>query len=98
LKARFPSGTIRAYLEGDFLGVGTTSNDNQSTSYLFRQRVVSAEAETNSRWTFSGGQGWTLATEDRVGITTAPTNKALPMMIDPITWPAWCGRAWATSV
>jgi hypothetical protein len=82
-EGKVPFGTIRSYLEGDFLGVGTTSNDNQSTSYLLRQRVVSAEAETNSRWTFSGGQGWTLATEDRVGITTAPTNQALPMMIDP---------------
>jgi hypothetical protein len=76
-------GTLRAYMEGDFLGVGTTSNDNQSTSYIFRQRVVSAEAETNNHWTFSGGQGWTLATEDKVGITTAPANKALPTMIDP---------------
>ena len=76
-------GTIRAYLEGDFLGVGTTSNDNQSTSYIFRQRIASAEAETNSHWTFSGGQGWTLASEDKVGITTAAANKALPSMIDP---------------
>ena len=57
-------GTLRANLEGDFLGVGTTSNDNQSTSYIFRQRIASAEAETNSHWTISGGQGWSLATED----------------------------------
>jgi len=76
-------GTMRAYVEGDFLGVGTTSNDNQSTSYIFRQRVVSGEAETNNHWDFAGGQGWTLATEDKVGITTAPSNKALPTMIDP---------------
>ena len=76
-------GTLRAYLEGDFLGVGTTSNDNQSTSYIFRQRVVMAEAETSSHWTFSGGQGWSLVTEDKVGITTAAANKALPSMIDP---------------
>jgi hypothetical protein len=76
-------GTLRAYMEGDFLGVGTTSNNNQSASYLFRQRVVSAEAETNNHWTVSGGQGWTLAAEDKVGITTAPANKALPTMIDP---------------
>ena len=76
-------GTLRAYVEGDFLGVGTTSNDNQSTSYIFRQRVVSTEAELNNHWTFSGGQGWTLAAEDKVGITTAPSNKALPTMIDP---------------
>ena len=76
-------GTVRAYLEGDFLGAGATSNDNQSTSYIFRQRIASAEVETNNHWTFSGGQGWTLATEDKVGITTAAANQALPMMIDP---------------
>jgi hypothetical protein len=76
-------GTLRANFEGDFLGVGTTSNDNQSTSYIFRQRIASAEAETNSHWTISGGQGWTLATEDKKGITTAAANKALPSMIDP---------------
>jgi hypothetical protein len=76
-------GTIRAYLEGDFLGVGTTSNDNQSTSYVFRQRIASAEAETNSHWTFSGGQGWSLATENKTGIATAATNIALPSQIDP---------------
>ncbi len=76
-------GTMRAYFEGDFLGVGTTSNDNQSTSYLFRQRIALAEAETNSHWTFSGGQGWTLATENKSGISTAAANMALPAMIDP---------------
>jgi hypothetical protein len=76
-------GTMRAYFEGDFLGVGTTSNDNQSTSYIFRQRLALAEAETNSHWTFSGGQGWTLATENKTGISTAPSNMALPTMIDP---------------
>ena len=76
-------GAMRAYFEGDFLGVGTTSNDNQSTSYIFRQRVALAEAELSSHWTFSGGQGWTLATENKVGISTAPANMALPTMIDP---------------
>ena len=85
-------GTLRANFEGDFLGVGTTSNDNQSTSYIFRQRIASAEAETNSHWTFSGGQGWSLVTEDKVGITTAAANKALPSMIDP-NYVA--GLAWA---
>ena len=76
-------GTMRAILEGDFLGVGTTSNDNQSTSYIFRQRIASIEAETNSHWTFSGGQGWTLAAENKIGITTAAANVALPAQIDP---------------
>jgi hypothetical protein len=75
--------TMRAYFESDFLGVGTTSNDNQSTSYIFRQRIALAEAETNSGWTFSGGQGWSLATENKTGISTAAANMALPTMIDP---------------
>jgi uncharacterized protein YoxC len=76
-------GTVRAYFEGDFLGVGTGSNNNQSSSYLFRQRIALAEAETNSHWTFSGGQGWTLAAENKAGISTAAANMALPVMIDP---------------
>lgn len=76
-------GAMRAYFEGDFLGVGTTSNDNQSTSYIFRQRIALAEAEANSHWTFSGGQGWTLAVENKAGISTAAANMALPTMIDP---------------
>ena len=83
IDSKIPWGTLRAYFEGDFLGVGTTSNDNQSTSYIFRQRVVLGEAETKNHWTFSGGQGWSLATENRIGISTAPANMALPTMVDP---------------
>src|ERR1035438_7958960 len=33
-------GTLRAYYEADFLGTGITSNNNQSNSYVMRQRVV----------------------------------------------------------
>ena len=86
-------GTIRAYLEGDFLGVGTTSNDNQSTSYIFRQRIALAEVE-NKGWTVSAGQGWSLVAENRKGITTAASNVALPNQIDPnyVT-----GLVWARS-
>ena len=59
-------GTLRAIFEADFLGVGTTSNDNQSSSYIFRQRIALAEAETKNHWAFSGGQGWSL-TKDVAG-------------------------------
>jgi hypothetical protein len=76
-------GTLRAAFEADFLGVGTSSNDNQSSSYMFRQRILMAEAETNSHWTFSGGMGWSLVTENKSGISTAAANIALPSMIDP---------------
>ncbi len=47
-EGKFKWGTVRAYAEGDFLGVGTTSNNNQSNSYVFRQRMMMAEIETNS--------------------------------------------------
>jgi len=76
-------GTLRAIVEGDFLGVGTTSNDNQSTSYVFRQRIALGEVETKSGWTVSAGQGWSLSAENRKGISTAAANIALPNQIDP---------------
>ncbi|MFY9853901.1 MAG: hypothetical protein WAK26_08510 [Terracidiphilus sp.] len=87
-------GTMRAIVEADFLGAGTTSNDNQSDSYMFRQRIVLGEVETNSGWTVSGGQGWSLVAENRKGISTAASNIALPNQIDPnyVT-----GLVWARS-
>ena len=83
MEGKLPFGTIRAYFEGDFLGVGTGSNNNQSSSYLLRQRIALAELETKNHWTISGGQGWTLAAENKSGITTAASNVALPSMVDP---------------
>jgi len=76
-------GTVRAMMEADFLGAGTTSNNNQSSSYLLRQRLMMAELETASGWTFSAGQGWSLAAENKKGINTAAAQIALPMQIDP---------------
>jgi hypothetical protein len=86
--------TLRARLEGDFLGTGTTSNDNQSTSYLFRQRIVLGELEMKNGFTISAGQGWSLTAENTKGISTAASNIALPMQIDPnyVT-----GLVWARS-
>jgi hypothetical protein len=76
-------GTVRGYYEADFLGTGITSNNNQSNSYVLRQRILYAEAETNSHWKFTGGQQWSLATEDRKGITSAPSEVLTPLTIDP---------------
>jgi hypothetical protein len=64
-------GTLRGYYEADWLGTGITSNNNQSNSYVLRQRVIWAQAETNSHWAFTGGQMWSLATEDKKGISNA---------------------------
>ncbi len=57
------SSTLRGYYEGDFLSAGTTSNDNQSNSYTFRQRQVWAQAQLKSGWIITGGLMWSLATE-----------------------------------
>ena len=76
-------GTLRGYYEGDFLGTGITSNNNQSNSYVFRQRILYASAETNDHWTFVGGQLWSLATEQKKGITSAPGDVTTPQTIDP---------------
>jgi hypothetical protein len=76
-------GTMRGYYEADWLGTGVTSNNNQSNSYVMRQRVIYAEAETNNRWKFAGGQMWSLLTEGRKGIPSLPADIMTPQVIDP---------------
>jgi len=76
-------GSLRGYYEADFLGTGITSNNNQSNSYVLRQRILYAQAQTNSGLTFVGGQLWSLATEQKKGITSAPGDVATPQTIDP---------------
>jgi TolA-binding protein len=75
------SAKLTGYYEGDFLGTGVTSNNRQSNSYVFRQRQIYAQAAFDSGWSFTGGQMWTLATENRKGIQNR--QEALPMQIDP---------------
>jgi hypothetical protein len=76
-------GTLRGYFEGDWLGTGVTSNNNQSNSYVFRQRVIWGQAETNNHWAVTGGQLWSLATEDKVGISNLSGDIMTPQTIDP---------------
>jgi hypothetical protein len=76
-------GTLRGYYEADWLGTGITSNNNQSNSYVLRQRILYAEAKTNSNWTVAGGQLWSLATEGKKGISSAPSDTLTPLTIDP---------------
>jgi hypothetical protein len=76
-------GTLRGYFEADWLGTGITSNNNQSNSYVLRQRIIYAEAKTNSNWTFAGGQLWSLATEVKKGLSSAPSDTLTPLTIDP---------------
>jgi hypothetical protein len=72
---------VSGYYEADFLGAGTTSNNRQSNSYVFRQRQLWGRADFADGWAFSGGQMWSLATENRKGIVNR--NEWFPLMIDP---------------
>jgi hypothetical protein len=80
-EGRVQNGIIRGYWEMDWLGVGVTSNNNESNSYVMRQRLLFAQAVLDNGWTFTGGQQWSLATETRVGVDNR--TEALPLTIDP---------------
>jgi hypothetical protein len=73
--------TMTGYYEMDWLGTGITSNNNQSNSYVLRQRQLWAQAAMNSGWTFTGGQMWSLATETTHGLDNG--TEILPSTIDP---------------
>lgn len=75
-------GKMAGYYEMDFLGAGTTSNDNQTNSYVARQREVWAQVATNKGFTFTGGQMWSLATEVKKGINEAPGIENTPQVVD----------------
>ncbi len=72
---------LTGYVEADFLGAGVTSNNNESNSYVMRQRQVWGQAALHNGWSFTGGQMWSLVTETKVGEDNR--TEALPMTIDP---------------
>ena len=72
--------TLTGYYEADWLSAGVTSNNNQSNSYTMRQRQLWAEAKLTNGWTFNGGQGWSLVTEQTQGLTRG--TEILPATID----------------
>lgn len=73
--------TMTGYYEMDWLGAGITSNNNQSNSYVVRQRQLWVDAKLNNGWDFSGGQGWSLVAETTQGETRG--TEVLPSTIDP---------------
>ena len=58
---------LAGYYEMDFFGTGTTSNPNQTTSYVPRIRQAWSRAQFSNGWTVSGGQMWSLITLNRKG-------------------------------
>ena len=77
---KLASSTLSGYYEMDWLGTGITSNNNQSNSYVLRQRQLWADALFANGWDVSGGQGWSLATETTQGETRG--SEILPSTID----------------
>lgn len=72
---------LTGYYEMDWLGTGSTSNNNQSNSYVARQRQLWARAALASGWSFTGGQMWSLVTETARGMENG--TEILPGTIDP---------------
>jgi hypothetical protein len=71
---------LSGYFESDFLSAGATSNNNQSNSYTLRVRQIWGKAETESGFAVTGGQTWSLLTENGKG-TDVRTEK-LPNTVD----------------
>ena len=72
---------LSGYVEADFLSAGTTSNENQSNSYTLRQRQIWGQVATQSGFTMTGGQMWSLVTETKVA--TDNRTEVLPNTVDP---------------
>lgn len=71
---------LSGYFESDFLGAGTTSNGNQSNSFVLRQRQIWGQATTDSGLSVTGGQMWSLVTEN--GKSTDNRTEKLPNAVD----------------
>ena len=76
-----PAQKLAGYFETDFLGVGVTSNYNQSNSWAPRLRQGDFTYD-NTDWGFHflAGQSWSMLTQNTVGIVTRKEN--IPLTID----------------
>ena len=84
LAETIPTGSVlqklSGYVEGDFLGVGVTSNEQESNSWAPRLRQFWATADFNSRSSLTVGQAWSLLTTHRQGLM--PRSEFIPYTID----------------
>ncbi len=78
---KLDNATLTAYYEMDWLGTGITSNNNQSNSYVVRQRQLWLRAAMDNGWRIVAGQMWSLATETAKGMQNG--TETLPGTIDP---------------
>jgi len=80
VEGKISTAKLTGYVETDFLGAGSTSNNRQSNSYVLRQRQFWGRIDMDNGWAFSGGQMWSLATENRTGIVNR--QEWIPLTID----------------
>jgi hypothetical protein len=80
LETKVADAKVSGYYEADFFAAGTTSNNRQTNSYVLRQRQAWLQAAFDSGWSFTGGQMWSLATENKKGI--ANRGEAIPLTVD----------------
>ncbi len=87
LEGKLASVKLTSYTEIDFLGAGITSNNNESNSYAPRLREAFGQAKFDNGWSITGGQQWSLITEDRHAVDNllgpGRVGEALPLTIDP---------------
>jgi archaellum component FlaC len=79
-EGKLGSAKLGGYVEADFLGAGTTSNNRQSNSYVLRARQAFGQVAFDNGFSITGGQMWSLATETRKGILNR--QEATPLVID----------------
>jgi hypothetical protein len=72
---------IGSYYEADFLGAGSASNNNESNSYVLRQRQFWGQAKFDDGFTVTAGQMWSLVTE--TGHAMDNRTELTPLTIDP---------------
>jgi hypothetical protein len=76
-----PVQKLAGYYEMDFLGVGVTSNYNQTNSWAPRLRHGYFTYDNSDwGWHLLAGQSWSLVTQSTVGIT--PRKENIPLVID----------------
>jgi len=80
-EGKLASVKLTGYVETDFLGTGISSNNNQSNSYVLRLRQGWGQAKFDNGFTITGGQMWSLATEDKTGVDNL--SEVRPLTIDP---------------
>jgi hypothetical protein len=87
LEGKLASVKLTSFTEIDFLGAGITSNNNESNSYVPRLRQAWGQAKFDNGWTITGGQQWSLITEDRHAMDNllgpGRIGEAVPLDIDP---------------